>query len=135
MLLQQNSPSPCQPSAAGAVPEGGRQEGRKAGRQGGRQGSSSPKGAASKSLCGAVPSGPAHAAGTRAGRWAAGLRGEAGAEPPSAGGGSVLRPLGALWADLEEDLVGHGRIEPPGSWCTEQYLPPGHSRGNVGSQG
>lgn len=48
---------------------------------------------------------------------------------------SVLRPLGALWADLEEDLVGHGRIEPPGSWCTEQYLPPGHSRGNVGSQG
>lgn len=48
---------------------------------------------------------------------------------------SVLRPLGALWADLEEDLVGHGRIEPLGSWCTEQYLPPGHSRGNVGSQG
>lgn len=48
---------------------------------------------------------------------------------------SVLRLLGALWADLEVDLVGHGRIEPLGSWCTEQYLPPGHSRGNVGSQG
>lgn len=87
MLLQQNSPSPCQPSAAGAVPGGGRQEGREAG----RQGSSSPKGAASKSLCGAVPSGPAHAAGTRAGRWAAGLHGEAGAEPPSAGGGGAER--------------------------------------------
>lgn len=81
VLLQQNSPSPCQPSAAGAVPGGGRQEG--------RQGSSSPKGAASK--CGAVPSGPARAAGTRAGRRAAGLHGEAGAEPLSAGGGGAER--------------------------------------------
>lgn len=78
--------------------QAGGQEGRRAGGQAGRQGSSSPKGAASKSLCGAVPLGPARAAGTRDGRWAAGLRGEAGAEPPSAGGGGAERAEATVYS-------------------------------------
>lgn len=69
----------------------GRQAGGQEGREAGRQGSSSPKGAASKSLCGAVPLGPVRAAGTRAVLRAAGLHREAGAEPPSAGGGGAER--------------------------------------------